>query len=70
MSTQTRAITGVRRFVDPEDLICAGCGEQVRCAPLAFWRVSDGLAVPQFSHLDRSALCRVAGTVAEVIEVT
>jgi len=70
MSTPTSATTCVRRFADPEDLICPGCGEQVRCAPPAFWRVHDGLPVPQFSHLDRSALCRVAATVAEPIEVT
>ncbi len=70
MDTSARTSRTVGWFVDPEDLICPGCGEQVRCAPPAFWRVGDGLPVPQFSHLDRTALCRVAGTVADPVEVT
>ncbi|MGI9000836.1 MAG: hypothetical protein ACR2GH_04145 [Pseudonocardia sp.] len=70
MHTSTMTTRTVGRFVDPEDLICPGCGEQVRCAPPAYWRVRDGLPVPQFSHLDRSALCRVGGTVADPGEVT
>ena len=58
------------RFVDPEQLICPGCGEQVRCAPPGYWRVADGLPVPQFSHHDATALCRTSGgTVAEPVEV-
>lgn len=71
-STRTTSTsTGGRRFVDPEDLICPGCGEQVRCAPPAFWQVSDGLPVAEFSHLDRTALCRtVAGRIVEPVEVT
>ena len=32
MHTPTHPTTD-RRFVDPEELICPGCGEQVRCAP-------------------------------------
>lgn len=69
---QRRADHEVRppaRFVDPEDLICPGCGEQVRCAPPGYWKVADGLPVPQFSHHDATALCRTAtGTVADPIE--
>jgi hypothetical protein len=68
--TQTSGRTPVRPFVDLEDLICPGCGEQVRGAPPASWQAGDGLAVAQFSHQDRSALCRVAGVVAEPVEVT
>jgi len=58
------------RFVDPEALICPGCGEQVRCAPPgSYWQVRDGLPVPLFSHQDATALCRTrAGVVAEPIE--
>lgn len=57
------------RFVDPDALICPGCGERVRCAPPGYWAVRDGLPVPQFSHLDATALCRTgAGVVAEPIE--
>lgn len=59
------------RFVDPDDLICPGCGEQVRCAPPGYWRVADGLPVPQFSHHDATTLCRTrTGAVAEPIETT
>jgi hypothetical protein len=61
-----------RWFVDPEDLICPGCGEQVRCAPPEE-RDGNGvtvLAVPLFSHLDGTALCRTrSGAVAEPIEI-
>ncbi len=72
MSTSTT--TGARtvgRFVDPEDLICPGCGEQTVGVAPAYWRVRDGLPVPGFSHSDRSALCRTpAGRVVEPVEVT
>lgn len=72
MSVQTHSPTTrtVRWFVDPEDLMCPGCGERpVRCAPPGYWQVADGLPVPQFSHHDATALCRTpAGTVAEPIE--
>jgi hypothetical protein len=45
-----------RRWVDPQDLICPGCGEQVRCAL-------------GFSHRDGSPLCQtVSGAVADPIE--
>jgi hypothetical protein len=70
VSAQNSTPPTVRRFVDPEDLVCPGCGERVRCAPPAYWRVIDGLPVAQFSHPDRSALCRTAvGVVAEPVEV-
>ncbi len=70
--TTTALISPPRgRFVDPDELICPGCGEQVRCAPPGYWRVADGLPVPQFSHPDATALCRTrCGTVAEPIEVS
>ena len=59
-----------RRFVNPEQLICPGCGEQVRCEPPGYWRGADGLPAPGFSHQDATALCRQAdGTVAEPIEI-
>ncbi len=67
MHTQTHPTTD-RRFVDPEELICPGCGEQVRCAP-PDGHVVDGLPVPQFSHPDATALCRTrSGAVAEPVE--
>ena len=38
--------------------------------PPDYWRVTDRLPVPQFSHQDATALCRRAdGTVAEPIEI-
>ena len=38
--------------------------------PPAFWQVRDGLPVAQFSHPDRTALCRtIAGQVVEPAEV-
>lgn len=70
-TTTTLISTPRGRFVDPEDLICPGCGEQVRCAPPGYWRVADGLPVPQFSHSDATALCRTpSGAVAEPIEMS
>ncbi len=69
--TRTTSSTSTQRLVDPEDLICPGCREQVRCAPPAFWTIGDGLAAPQFSHADRTALCGTrARQVAEPVEVT
>ena len=70
MHTQTTP-TSIRRFVDPDDLICAICGDSAIGAPPAFWQVGDGLPVAQFSHPDRTALCRnVAGGIVEPVEVT
>jgi len=68
-NTATRSMASIRRFADLTDLICPGCGEQVSCEPPAFWQVS-GAPVAQFSHQDRTALCRTAsGVVAEPVEV-
>ena len=59
-----------RRFVDPDQLICPGCGQPVRCEPPGYWRVADGLPAPQFSHPDATPLCRTpAGRVADPIEI-
>ena len=71
-STTTGAPTRtVRRFVDPDDLICPGCAEPAIGVPPASWLVRDGLPVPGFSHPDRSALCRTAGgRIVEPDEVT
>ena len=71
MGTSTVTTTTVRRrFVDPEDLVCPGCGGRAVGVPPAFWQVRDGLPVAQFSHPDRTALCRtVAGHVVEPAEV-
>jgi WhiB family redox-sensing transcriptional regulator len=55
--TATSEPSTARRFVDPDKLICSGCGAPVRPAPPAYWRVADGLPVPQMSHEDRTALC-------------
>ena len=33
-------------YVDPTDLICPGCTEQVRCEPPGYWRVAWGLPAP------------------------
>jgi hypothetical protein len=69
--TQTSTPTTVRRFVDPDDLICPTCGERAVGAPPAFWSVGDGLPVAQFSHPDLTALCRdLAGGIIEPVEVT
>jgi hypothetical protein len=58
-----------RNFVDPDDLLCPGCLEPVRCAPPGYWRVADGLPAPQFSHQDARPLCRTrSGAVAEPAE--
>lgn len=70
-SARTTNSTSAWRFVGPDDLICLGCGEQVRCAPPAFWQVRNGLSVAEFSHVDRSSMCHaVAGRIVEPVEVT
>ena len=58
------------RYVDPEQLICPGCGEQVRCEPPGYWLVTWGLPAAGFSHWDASALClaRATGHPAEPVE--
>jgi hypothetical protein len=59
------------RYVDPDDLICPGCGEQVNCQPPGNVRAGEGLRrTPNFSHPDGSALCsRPGGVPAEPIEL-
>jgi len=60
---QHRSQTADRgRFVDPEDLICPGCGEQVRPEPPGYWLVAWGLPAAAFSHQDASALCLTRAT--------
>ena len=58
------------RYVDPEDLICPGCGEQVRPEPPGYWLVAWGLPAAGFSHWDASALCltRATGRPGEPVE--
>ena len=58
--------------VDPDDLVCPECGEQVRCEPPGYWRVTWGLPAAGFSHQDASALCltRSTGRPAEPVEIT
>ena len=58
------------RYVDPEQLVCPGCGEQVRCEPPGYWLVTWGLPAAGFSHQDGSALCleRATGCPAEPVE--
>lgn len=71
MSTSTATTTTVRRFVDPDELVCPGCGDRALGEPPGFWQVRAGLPVAQFSHPDRAELCRDdAGRVAEPVEVT
>jgi len=67
---QIHTPTSVRRFVDPNDLVCPTCGDRAVGAPPAFWQVRDGIPVAQFSHPDRTALCRnQAGRIVEPVEV-
>ena len=58
------------RYVDPEQLICPGCGERVRCEPPGYWLVTWGLPAAGFSHQDASALCltRATGCPGEPVE--
>jgi len=68
---QHRSQTADRgRFVDPEQLICPGCGEQVRPEPPGYWLVAWGLPAADFSHQDATALClmRATGCPAEPVE--
>ena len=70
-TSATNTTRTVRRFVDPDDLICSGCGDRAVGVPPAFWQVRDGLPVAQFSHPDRTALCRTTtGRIIEPVEVT
>ncbi len=65
----TQATTG--QHVDPDDLHCPGCGEQVRCEPPGYWVVAWGMPAAGFSHHDASALCADrSGRPAEPVEIT
>ncbi len=56
--------------VDPDDLICPGCGEQVRCEPPGYWVVAWGLPAAGFSHQDAFPLCADrSGRPAEPVEI-
>jgi hypothetical protein len=69
MGTSTATSGPVRRLVDPDDLIRPECGDRAIGVPPAFWQVRDGLPVAQFSHPDRTVLCRTsAGQVVEPVE--
>ena len=65
------AADALGRFVDPDDLVCPECGEQVRCEPPGYWCVAWGLPAPGFSHQDASALCLThsTGRPAEPVEI-
>ena len=68
----TRPATGhAGQWVNPEDLVCPGCGEQVRPEPPGYWLVAWGLPASGFSHWDATALClgRSTGRPAEPVEV-
>ena len=55
-NTTRPATSRTGEHVDPADLICPECTEQVRCAPPGYWRVAWGLPAAGFSHWDGSAL--------------
>jgi hypothetical protein len=46
-----------RRWVDPANLVCPGCGEQVSCEPPSNYLATAGAEIPRFSHRDGSPLC-------------
>ena len=54
----TQQTTDDRRYVDPADLTCPGCGEQVRCEPPGYWLVTWGLprACPRRDSPTRTSL--------------
>jgi len=51
-------------LVDLEDLICPGCGEQVRGEP----PVTGELAEQEFSHGDGTPLCGMADPIERAAE--
>ena len=57
MATPTNTRPATEQWVNPEDLMCPGCGEQVRPEPPGYWLVAWGLPAAGFSHWDASALC-------------
>ena len=68
--TNTRP-AGTEQWVNPDDLMCPECGEQVRPEPPCYWLVTWGLPAAGFSHWDASALCleRATGHPAGPVEV-
>jgi protein-disulfide isomerase len=70
-NTTRPATSRTGEHVDPDDLMCPGCGEQVRPEPPGYWLVTWGLPAAGFSHWDASALCleRATGHPAEPVEV-
>ncbi|RZT75516.1 hypothetical protein EV383_6257 [Pseudonocardia sediminis] len=55
--------------VDPGQLHCPSCREQVRCAPPQGWPDRAG-AAPLFSHPDGTVLCLdQAGRINEPVEI-
>jgi hypothetical protein len=67
----TGSVVSGRRWVDADQLICPGCGEQVRCAPPTT-EPDDGesaKSLPIFSHRDTTALCHgIDGWPVEPVE--
>ncbi len=58
------------RFVDPAELICPGCGEQVCPQPPVYVGAATRPGTAQFSHRDGTALCVGAdGTRCEPVEI-
>jgi hypothetical protein len=65
------AIGTESRYVELDELICPGCGEQVNNQPPADQPAAEVPLVSEFSHHDGSALCpRPGGAPAEPIEVS
>ena len=57
------------RYVELDELICPGCGEQINSQPPRNYLADRGRRTPDFSHHDGSALCsRPGGAPAEPIE--
>ena len=76
-TSATNTTRTVRRFVDPDGLICPGLrGPGGRGAAGILAGPRRGLPVAQFSHPDRTALCRTTtttttttGRIVEPVEV-
>jgi len=70
-NTRRPATEHAGQYVNPDDLICPGCGEQVRPEPPGWWLVAWGLPAAGFSHQDATALClgRSTGRPAGPVEI-
>jgi len=66
-NTATRSTASIRRFVDPNDLICPGCGAlRTTNVRAVVRRGTERAVLPP----GRTALCRTtSGVVAEPVEV-